>query len=323
MVVNQTEGHPPPPTPPPYQAKTDVLLPPGWEARFDQKHGRYYYINHISRTTTWNDPRWAPGVAQYFTPPPASFHGMPGLGGEAMGHAPHQQAGTIASAVSPSPSQTLSRRSSTQHTVSGMGTLVHIPDVGDEKVFVHPLCDEAHFGVSLQESPSRSIEDLSMSSVISPPPSLSAPEKVQESIQRINTIFPTVSPEHIKDLLVKYHHREQVVISALHVAKHPSAVPLTPLPPSAGSGPPMIATSLSSSAQAARSTPASSATLTSTMTQTPGGYIAPTAITPVPLHRSIIEEESIQSGPSSTYTSPYPLFRSVPKPHSSPKMKLR
>ncbi|XP_048580497.1 vicilin-like seed storage protein At2g18540 isoform X2 [Nematostella vectensis] len=32
-------------------------LPPGWEARYDNNVGRYYFIHHATRTTTWKDPR--------------------------------------------------------------------------------------------------------------------------------------------------------------------------------------------------------------------------------------------------------------------------
>lgn len=32
-------------------------LPPGWEARFDANIGRYYFIDHSTHKTTWQDPR--------------------------------------------------------------------------------------------------------------------------------------------------------------------------------------------------------------------------------------------------------------------------
>lgn len=33
-------------------------LPPGWEARFDDR-GRVYFVDHNNRRTTWQDPRTA------------------------------------------------------------------------------------------------------------------------------------------------------------------------------------------------------------------------------------------------------------------------
>eukprot|EP00668_Euglena_longa_P031982 GGOE01041261.1.p1 GENE.GGOE01041261.1~~GGOE01041261.1.p1 ORF type:complete len:206 (-),score=47.23 GGOE01041261.1:358-945(-) len=32
-------------------------LPPGWEKRSDPKSGRTYFVNHTTRSTTWQDPR--------------------------------------------------------------------------------------------------------------------------------------------------------------------------------------------------------------------------------------------------------------------------
>merc|ERR1711884_106799 len=32
-------------------------LPPGWDTKFDPRTGRYYFINHYTKTTSWEDPR--------------------------------------------------------------------------------------------------------------------------------------------------------------------------------------------------------------------------------------------------------------------------
>jgi len=32
-------------------------LPPGWDCKFDNRTSRYYYINHYTKTTSWEDPR--------------------------------------------------------------------------------------------------------------------------------------------------------------------------------------------------------------------------------------------------------------------------
>ncbi|KAI8073640.1 hypothetical protein BDF21DRAFT_423941 [Thamnidium elegans] len=40
-------------------------LPPGWEAR-QAPNGQYYFIDHNTETTTWEDPR-------RFTPPPLNY----------------------------------------------------------------------------------------------------------------------------------------------------------------------------------------------------------------------------------------------------------
>lgn len=39
--------------------KVDSLgqLPEGWEKREDPTTGRHYFVNHVNRTTQWEDPR--------------------------------------------------------------------------------------------------------------------------------------------------------------------------------------------------------------------------------------------------------------------------
>ncbi|XP_033118083.1 uncharacterized protein LOC117117766 isoform X2 [Anneissia japonica] len=32
-------------------------LPPNWEAKYDQSAGRYFFVNHVTRSTQWKDPR--------------------------------------------------------------------------------------------------------------------------------------------------------------------------------------------------------------------------------------------------------------------------
>ena len=41
--------------PPPYSATYDSTMPPGWE-RVDIANGRHYYVDHMSRRTTWTAP---------------------------------------------------------------------------------------------------------------------------------------------------------------------------------------------------------------------------------------------------------------------------
>ncbi|CAH1107187.1 unnamed protein product [Psylliodes chrysocephalus] len=33
------------------------LLPPGWDCKKDERTGKFYYVNHYTKTTTWEDPR--------------------------------------------------------------------------------------------------------------------------------------------------------------------------------------------------------------------------------------------------------------------------
>ena len=40
--------------------QTQGQLPPGWEMIFDHRTGWPYFVDHNSRTTTWDDPRSNP-----------------------------------------------------------------------------------------------------------------------------------------------------------------------------------------------------------------------------------------------------------------------
>lgn len=43
-------------------------LPPGWEVRVDPQTGWPFFVDHNSRTTTWNDPRAAPDAPKVSAP---------------------------------------------------------------------------------------------------------------------------------------------------------------------------------------------------------------------------------------------------------------
>ncbi|KAI8579981.1 hypothetical protein K450DRAFT_240022 [Umbelopsis ramanniana AG] len=49
-------------------------LPQGWEARYDQNSGKYYFIDHNTHQTTWEDPR---SRGYQSPPPPPSYGGSP------------------------------------------------------------------------------------------------------------------------------------------------------------------------------------------------------------------------------------------------------
>jgi len=34
-----------------------VPLPPGWQMMFDNSTGRHFFVDHNTKTTTWDDPR--------------------------------------------------------------------------------------------------------------------------------------------------------------------------------------------------------------------------------------------------------------------------
>jgi hypothetical protein len=38
-------------------SSTAIVMPPGWSYKKDQKTNRYYFIDHVNKKTSWDDPR--------------------------------------------------------------------------------------------------------------------------------------------------------------------------------------------------------------------------------------------------------------------------
>ncbi|XP_017780468.1 PREDICTED: uncharacterized protein LOC108565477 isoform X2 [Nicrophorus vespilloides] len=144
------------------------------------------------------------------------------------------------------------------------------------------------------------LQDLKSSTTHMSPLSVRASSRTQdssfiqdpdESVVKISSMFPTVSETHIRLLLKKYHNREAVVISALQVEKHPIATPgpfATP-PPTRSANAPLY------------------------MSTPPLGL------------RSYSRTSSpiLKTCSSIANNSVCEAYRNSPRPHSSPKLKLR
>ncbi|XP_058054612.1 muscle M-line assembly protein unc-89 isoform X3 [Anopheles bellator] len=130
------------------------------------------------------------------------------------------------------------------------------------------------------------------------------------TVAKINSMFPTVPETHIRMLLKKYYNREAVVISALQVEKHPLTTPGPYSTPPLGHRP---------------------------FHNTAMGVVSAFQMTPLLGGRSDLSSSRTgspvprpASGASGSYGYGSPRncpsaegYRSSPKPHSSPKMKLR
>ncbi|KAJ8919882.1 hypothetical protein NQ315_006411 [Exocentrus adspersus] len=127
--------------------------------------------------------------------------------------------------------------------------------------------------------------------------SLTTVSDTDEAASKIALMFPTVSDTHIKLLLKKYHNREALVIGALKVEKNPITTP----------GP--------------FATPPPQRNLNQ---HAPLHMTPPLGLTANSRGGSPIIRPG--SGTNSTYTGSPRIgdgFRSSPRPHSSPKLKLR
>ncbi|XP_076265060.1 uncharacterized protein LOC143199151 isoform X2 [Rhynchophorus ferrugineus] len=219
-------------------------LPPGWDCVKDEKTGRLYYVNHLTKTTTWEHPR-----SKHVHYQTTSRH----LNNVPTEHIPLQYGSPEfkRNYVYPSHSPPIHAFQLNSHTFQ----------IQDMKPSRNPLTlkplkikDSSFCAAS-----SHSINDA------------------EDTVAKIGAMFPTVSENHIKLLLKKYLNREALVISALQVDKYPIT--------------------------------------------TPGPFSTP------PPQRNI--NVSTKGPPSNTGSPVFrgllgaQAFRNSPRPHSSPKLKLR
>merc|ERR1711953_1365309 len=155
-----------------------------------------------------------------------------------------------------------------------------------------------------------------------------------QAVHNISAMFPTVEESHIRDLLKKYHNSQAVVISALQVAKHPF---ITPGPSSVFTPPPTRHSTLPGVAHGVLAGITMTGSLPNYGSMTPtlgmrnkdhdtGSVMSSGYPTPRPGSAASGFDNSFYMGSPQIGNSghgPGNLFRSFPRPHSSPKMKLR
>ncbi|CAH1712089.1 unnamed protein product [Chironomus riparius] len=283
---------------------------PGWATAVDPRSGRQYFINLQEKTTSWEDPRlkykhvYGPSI------PMQTLHGSP----KNVQVYPTQSYPTQAFQshsgqsvnASPVPSTRASHYTSHTNQTVEMSSLSrsspHTPRVGNLI---------KHQQMIQQQQQQQHVQETSFTS----PTTM----ETDATVSKINSMFPTASEHHIRLLLKKYHNREAVVISALQVEKHPTHTPGPNTPP-----PPRSFHSTALALSAFGTPPSSSALSRKALHHLYNDHLT--------LNSSSINGSPIlrPQSSSSYYTSGYygsPRFGEVvknsPKPHSSPKMKLR
>ncbi|XP_070499731.1 uncharacterized protein [Chironomus tepperi] len=283
---------------------------PGWATAVDPRSGRQYFINLQEKTTTWEDPRlkykhvYGPSI------PMQTLHGSP----KNVQVYPTQSYPTQAFQshsgqsvnASPVPSTRASHYTSHTNQTVEMSSLSrsspHTPRVGNLI---------KHQQMMQQQQQQQHLQETSFTT----PTTM----ETDATVSKINSMFPTASEHHIRLLLKKYHNREAVVISALQVEKHPTHTPGPNTPP-----PPRSFHTTALALSAFGTPPSSSALSRKALHHLYSDHLT--------LNSSSINGSPIlrPQSSSSYYTSGYygsPRFGEVmknsPKPHSSPKMKLR
>ncbi|XP_063910899.1 uncharacterized protein LOC135128030 isoform X5 [Zophobas morio] len=142
-------------------------LPPGWECKIDGLTGKQYYINHNTKTTTWDDPR-----NRY-----RSIHATP----KHIEHIPLQHGSpdlrrnyVYPSQTTPIPAFQMSTNQSTK------------PNAFQELRSTSRSSPLTLRGAKIQDS------------------SLTIQQDTDEAIAKISAMFPTVSETHIRLLMKKY-----------------------------------------------------------------------------------------------------------------------
>ncbi|XP_049827185.1 histone-lysine N-methyltransferase 2D isoform X1 [Schistocerca gregaria] len=178
-------------------------LPPGWDRKYDHRTGRYYFINYFNKTTTWDDPRSRyKQLAQNIPQHVPVLEPIPLQHGSPDSRRYH---------VYPSNSSILPPQPAFQSPVGQLHSATYLQDLTNMRP--SPVAGRPGFGTPYS-SPARSATATAPSA-----------NDTEVAVTKISAMFPTVSETHIRALLIKYHHREAVVMSALQVEKYPLSTP--------------------------------------------------------------------------------------------------
>ncbi|XP_063865241.1 uncharacterized protein LOC135103124 isoform X2 [Scylla paramamosain] len=174
-------------------------LPHGWEVRFDGRVGRYYFIDHLNKKTSWEDPR----LKSAPPPPPHPESGHSEIKSR-------QESQSVSHHPPPWMSPFLGGRFSSVYPSFGGYNLAYMPPYALYGP-VYPPQNVSHatepppLKKSVGGHPSPDV-NKGRGSLTSQQESglLEAVEHSQLAIAKISAMFPTVPESHIKDLMRKY-----------------------------------------------------------------------------------------------------------------------
>ncbi|XP_054084466.1 uncharacterized protein LOC105220781 isoform X2 [Zeugodacus cucurbitae] len=293
-------------------------LPPGWDCKFDQATGNCYYINYFTKAMQLEDPRGRYKQLQNERCSTESIAMQP-INGSPYHVYPSNNLQAVRAFQAGPGTNTSLHNMSTSPLLSSRGNLELSPLRMPRASLTHtPRLGNMSRRSTIQET------------------SFTNPIDTDVVVNKIQNMFPTASEDHIRLLLKKYYNREAVVISALQVEKHPVTMPgpyVTPpaqrhlyhsntvfhlTPPARRLDKGITARGLNgavaigSSSRTASPIPGgrfgSVTSVHGGVGGGGGGYMAAAAAAAMPFH---------QGSPR------FEQWRSSPKPHSSPKMKLR
>ncbi|XP_015043460.2 uncharacterized protein [Drosophila pseudoobscura] len=281
-------------------------LPPGWDCKYDQTTGNCYYINYLTKAMQLEDPR-----------------------GRSYKQLQNERCSTESIALQQMVSTAQTSHNSSPYHVYPSNSLTAVRAFQEREqstlhnISTSPLLSASSKGHLEMSSPlpfqrTRLGGNMSRRSTIQET-SFTTQTETDGVVAKIQNMFPTAGENHIRLLLKRYYNREAVVISALQVEKHPVTMPGPFVTPPAQRHlfhsnsafymtPPARRLDMAASRGTSRTaSPLPGGRFGSLMSMQSGGHLAqvlPPGAVPPALHGS-------------------PQWRSSPKPHSSPKMKLR
>ncbi|XP_058054609.1 uncharacterized protein LOC131206185 isoform X1 [Anopheles bellator] len=272
-------------------------LPPGWDCKYDARTGRYYYVNLFTKTTQWEDPRAR--IRQLQTGAPLHISND-SIAMQPMHGSPYH--------VYPASNSFYPAQAAFQNPPSGVPSLTASPNFAQRLHQQQLQNHHIEMTPMVRSSPRMGLGRQGMLETTFTTNVTAA--ETDLTVAKINSMFPTVPETHIRMLLKKYYNREAVVISALQVEKHPLTTPGPYSTPPLGHRP---------------------------FHNTAMGVVSAFQMTPLLGGRSDLSSSRTgspvprpASGASGSYGYGSPRncpsaegYRSSPKPHSSPKMKLR
>ncbi|XP_016956140.1 uncharacterized protein LOC108028701 isoform X4 [Drosophila biarmipes] len=289
-------------------------MPPGWDCKYDQTTGNCYYINYLTKAMQLEDPR-----------------------GRSYRQLQDERCSTESIALQQLVSQPQTSHNSSPYHVHPSNNLTAIRAFQERQhptlhnVSTSPLLSASSRGQLEMSSPlpfqrARLGANLSRRSTIQET-SFTTQAETDAVVTKIQNMFPTAGENHIRLLLKRYYNSEAVVISALQVEKHPVTMPGPFVTPPSQRHLFHSSSAFYMTPPARRPDTVASRRTSRTASPLPGGRFG-----------SLV---SVQSGPGGPGGSGghqgvlppgsavppalhgSPLWRSSPRPHSSPKMKLR
>ncbi|XP_046868031.1 uncharacterized protein LOC6639081 isoform X1 [Drosophila willistoni] len=183
-------------------------LPPGWDCKYDQTTGNCYYINYFTKAMQLEDPRQ--GNYKQLQNERCSTESI-ALQPMVSNSSPYH--------VYPSNNLTAIRAFQERHqqpTLNNISTspLLSASSRGHLVEMSSPLpFQRSRPGANLSRR--STIQETSFTNQID----------TDAVVSKIQNMFPTAGENHIRLLLKRYYNREAVVISALQVEKHPVTMP--------------------------------------------------------------------------------------------------